>query len=205
MLPLSIFIAGASFALAASSPSTATSSCCGSVPTRQHQQQIMEQYLDLWAGNYSLEHAILSPDVHLYQDRFPTGNRTRVVAPTSSREFVDFVKSSREGWKEYAFGLMNSAFDGYNVVIRWKLNANVGTKFKFPRSVTRFLFSSFSFFPLPALFCLSSPFPCSPCICVSLQFSSALLFFPAPITLTINKKVKNKRKCTLTISNLKLC
>ncbi|KAK5991933.1 hypothetical protein PT974_05323 [Cladobotryum mycophilum] len=98
------------------------------IVTAMH-QQIVNNYLGMWNGNYSLLPETLHPQVHLYQDRIPTDQGTILLPIQTSEDFRGFIQRAREGWNEYRFELLNYAADQHNIVLRWKLNAVMGPDF----------------------------------------------------------------------------
>ncbi|KAL7952227.1 hypothetical protein V8C34DRAFT_324100 [Trichoderma compactum] len=72
------------------------------------------------------ENITFTPNVDLYQDRLPGSNGSIELPIGTSSEFINFVKMAHTGWNHYQIVVRHVAFDEYNVVIRWALNATVG-------------------------------------------------------------------------------
>lgn len=118
---LSIVGAMASFAM-----STALCQECDFILCHKSQENAAKNYIDTWNGDFSLENKTFTPNVNLYQDRLPGSNGSIELPIGTSGEFINFMKMAHTGWNHYQFVVHNIAFDKYNVVIRWALNATVG-------------------------------------------------------------------------------
>ncbi|KID63663.1 uncharacterized protein G6M90_00g064090 [Metarhizium brunneum] len=127
MIASTIFWAAGAIASLASA-----SSCPGGnfKPNAESQTIVAASYVDIWNGDFSLENRTFAPDVVLYQDRLPGPGGSEDLPVGSSAEFIEFMRLARFGWNHYKFDIRNLAFDGYNVVIRWALNATVGPRDK---------------------------------------------------------------------------
>lgn len=79
-----------------------------------------------WNGDFNLENVTFMPNVNFYQDRVPRANGTAIYPIGSSAELINWMKTAHTGWNQYQFVVDNVAFDKYNIVIRWSLNATVG-------------------------------------------------------------------------------
>lgn len=120
---------GLNFLLAAIIATFATSASAAlpcDVVSPQVLYQAAKNYIDTWNGDFSLENKTFTPDVASYQDRLPSPNGTIAISITNSTQFIRFMKRAREGWNQYQIDVRNTAGDGYNVVIRWALNAITG-------------------------------------------------------------------------------
>lgn len=100
--------------------------------TKEQQEQIRDNYLALWGGDYTLSDKVLSSGVTLNIDRHPTANGSVPVIVNNSKEFMDFLKWSRTGWEKFAFKVVHWAADGHNIAIRWKLEAVMGEDYSAP-------------------------------------------------------------------------
>ncbi|KAM6476642.1 hypothetical protein HDV62DRAFT_402587 [Trichoderma sp. SZMC 28011] len=107
---------------------TSTTLCqdCDFVLCHKSQENATRNYIDTWNGDFSLENITFTPNVNLYQDRLPGFNGSIELPIGTSGEFIKFMKMAHTGWNHYQFVVHNVAFDKYNVVIRWALNATVG-------------------------------------------------------------------------------
>jgi len=103
--------------------------CRPDIDTPAYYSQVAKNYLNLWGGDYSLLNATLSPEINFSSDRFPTGNGTEELTWRTAAEFRGFVERVREGWQKYGFEVYKSAGSDYNVFIRWRLEAIVGSDF----------------------------------------------------------------------------
>lgn len=110
---------------------TVTCDCKPDVTTTEHYNQIIDNYLSIWSGNYNLTDSTLSPDVTLFGDRFPssTGNGSDSLSVHTSQDFLGFIERSRTGWDEYGFDLYKSASQDLNVAIRWIMYGVIGGNF----------------------------------------------------------------------------
>lgn len=112
----------------------APTKCCNkAVTSHAYHEKIMNNYLNVWAGDLSLVNSTFAPALTLHGDRFPTGAHGSVqLAPmvNSSAAFAAFVQSTRSGFDKYEFAVDRWAGDGLNVVIRWILKGVIGPKFK---------------------------------------------------------------------------
>ena len=90
------------------------------------QEEIVTNWYALWDGDYSYLEKTVTPDVHLYQDRFPTGNGSVSLPIFDSDAMREFVKTSREGWESYSF--IDDFHYGVDnlITLRWTLNATWG-------------------------------------------------------------------------------
>ncbi|KID94393.1 hypothetical protein MAJ_09633, partial [Metarhizium majus ARSEF 297] len=127
MIASTIFWAAGAIASLASA-----SSCPGGdfIPNAVSQTIVAAGYIDMWNGHFNLENRTFAPDVVLYQDRRPGPNGSEELPVGSSAEFIEFMKLARFGWHHYEFVVRALAFEGYNLVIRWALNATVGPRDK---------------------------------------------------------------------------
>lgn len=128
MLP-SYLLSLAALPLALAAPAK----CCNKQATsRAYHETIMNNYLNVWAGDLSLVNSTFAPALTLHGDRFPTGAHGSVqLAPlvNSSAAFAAFVQSTRSGFNKYEFAVDRWAGDGLNVVIRWILHGVIGHNF----------------------------------------------------------------------------
>ncbi|KAK2596248.1 hypothetical protein QQS21_006340 [Conoideocrella luteorostrata] len=116
-------------------PSEAVASkCCpGVFKTHEHHARILQNYVDIWAGNLSLIDSTLAPALSLQIDRFPTGSHGSVpLAPTinSSAAFSSFVQSTRSNFDKYGFTVQKWAGEDRHISLRWTMEAVLGDKFK---------------------------------------------------------------------------
>ena len=91
--------------------------------TPQSHSEIVKNWYNLWAGDYSLLDQTVTPDVQIYQDRFPTGNGSIKFPIFNSSAVLDFVKTSRSSFETYSF-IDDFHFGSENTLaLRWTLNA----------------------------------------------------------------------------------
>ncbi|RSL60133.1 hypothetical protein CEP53_005539 [Fusarium sp. AF-6] len=92
----------------------------------EHSQHIIKNFFDIWHGDYSLADEIFDPNVVLVSDRMPTGKGSEPLRIEGKDSMMAFVKQCREGWKEYAFELLQSISEKNKISIRWKMNGVTG-------------------------------------------------------------------------------
>jgi len=103
--------------------------CRPHINTPAYYARMVQNYVGLWAGDYSLLNATLSPVINFSSDRFPTANGTADLTFHTAAEFRGFVERARTGWSRYGFEVYKSAAADYNIFIRWRLEAIVGPNF----------------------------------------------------------------------------
>ncbi|KAK3699776.1 hypothetical protein LTR37_016285 [Vermiconidia calcicola] len=85
--------------------------------------EVIANWYNLWAGDFSLLDKTVMPDIQLWQDRFPTGNGSAALPIGNSEQFLGFVKSSRVGFEVYKF-IDDFHFGvGNMIALRWTLDA----------------------------------------------------------------------------------
>ena len=95
--------------------------CKGISPASR--DSVVSNWLNLWAGNYTYLNKTVTPDVQLYQDRFPTGTNSISMPIDNSSALLSFVKESRMTFETYGF-IDDFHFSDDNLVaLRWTLNA----------------------------------------------------------------------------------
>ncbi|KAL2675359.1 hypothetical protein Neosp_011543 [[Neocosmospora] mangrovei] len=102
------------------------SSCCTEMLGQEHSKQIIENFLGVWHGDYSLTNKTFDPNVILVSDRMPTGKGSEPLRIEGKNAMVTFVKRCREGWKEYTFELLQFISDQNKISIQWKMNGITG-------------------------------------------------------------------------------
>ncbi|KAJ5692001.1 hypothetical protein N7462_001424 [Penicillium macrosclerotiorum] len=114
-------------------PSTLASqcSCRDDITTKVYHQHILNNYLAVWGGKFSLINTTFHPDMVVFSDRFPssTGNGSTLTRVTNRDEFTAFVKKSRNGWKEYSFTPIQFVANDDAMAVRWKMNGILGANF----------------------------------------------------------------------------
>ena len=83
----------------------------------------VKNWLHLWAGDYSLVNETVTPDVRVYQDRFPLGHGSAPLPINNAEQFLNFVKSSRAPYTEYKFKDDLHFGEANFVALRWTLDA----------------------------------------------------------------------------------
>ena len=95
--------------------------CTGISPSSR--DSIVSNWLHLWAGNYTYLSKTVTPDVQVYQDRFPTGTNSISMPINNSSTLLSFVKQSRMTFETYGF-IDDFHFGDDNLIaLRWTLNA----------------------------------------------------------------------------------
>ncbi|KAM5349255.1 hypothetical protein ACJ41O_005762 [Fusarium nematophilum] len=127
----------------------ATDANCCFTPSQAHSRQISDNYLALGNGDYSLLDATFMPDLEVLSGRFPSppgygdGSIQREIH--TSKEFLEFIKLSREGWDNYRFEVDRWAANDYEIAIRWRINAVMGANFTtFPTTLKQGDFSTWN-------------------------------------------------------------
>ena len=95
--------------------------CKGISPASR--DSVVSNWLNLWAGNYTYLSKTVTPDVQVYQDRFPTGTNSISMPINNSSALLSFVKQSRMTFETYGF-IDDFHFGDDNLIaLRWTLNA----------------------------------------------------------------------------------
>ena len=85
--------------------------------------EVVSNFYTLWGGNYDYLNKTFTPDVQLWQDRFPTGNGSAPLPVHDTKQMLDFVKASRADFEQYSFIDVFHFGVGNMVTMRWTLNA----------------------------------------------------------------------------------
>ncbi|KAM6532183.1 hypothetical protein FSOLCH5_001612 [Fusarium solani] len=94
--------------------------------SQEHSKHIIENFLGVWHGDYSLADKTFDPNVVLVSDRMPTGKGSEPLKIEGKDGMVAYVKRCREGWKEYTFELLQFISDENKISIQWKMNGTTG-------------------------------------------------------------------------------
>lgn len=97
----------------------------------QYHQQILDNFLNVWGGDYSLLNKTFAPDVIVYADRFPspTGEGSAVSDIQGSQAYLEFIQRARNGWTEYKFEVFRWTSRDFDVAVRWKMEGIMGENF----------------------------------------------------------------------------
>lgn len=114
----------ASYSLAQpTSKSIRSGDCLWTGTGKLSQEEIVQHWYTLWAGDYSYLNKTVTPNVQLYQDRFPTGNGSASLPVFDSSAMLSFVKTARTGFETYSF-IDDFHYGVENLItLRWTLNA----------------------------------------------------------------------------------
>lgn len=106
-------------------------SCCPNVATKDFHKQVLDNYIGLWGGDYSVASKLLDPAVVVYSDRLPssTGVGSTQGNITSRDQYVAFVERSRNGWQEYNFEVLRWTSSDDNLALRWRMHGIIGDNF----------------------------------------------------------------------------
>ena len=104
-------------------PSRHGQDCSQSGISAQWRDTIVDNWLQLWAGDYTYLNKTVSPNVLVYQDLFPTANGSVPLIINNSTAMLRFVKQSRTYFSKYGF-IDDMHFGEDNLIaLRWTLNA----------------------------------------------------------------------------------
>ena len=97
--------------------------CSHSGISAQWRDTIVDNWLQLWAGDYTYLNKTVSPNILVYQDLFPTTNGSVPLIINNSTAMLGFVKQSRAYFSKYGF-IDDMHFGEDNLIaLRWTLNA----------------------------------------------------------------------------------
>lgn len=99
----------------------AQSPSCGCTPNISYTDStyhgyILDRYVALWGGNYSLLDTVVSPDVGYYQDQLPVYGHVPIY---NSSQLLGFIEASRDGWSSFGFVGQYWISEGYKIAFRY--------------------------------------------------------------------------------------
>ncbi|KAK5993812.1 hypothetical protein PT974_07249 [Cladobotryum mycophilum] len=126
---VSTVVTGLALLASSSAAPTTTENCKTGEPDRAYKEAIAVNYINSWNGDFDLGPQVFAPDVHLYQDRYPTKDGVVEIPVNSQEEFTDFQRRAHDSWNSYMFERVRVSIDGLNVVIRYKQRGIMGPNF----------------------------------------------------------------------------
>ena len=96
---------------------------------REFKEQLMNNYLAVWAGHLELADKVWQPDIVLHTDRHPTGTETFPIIIQNRTAMVDFVRFGRNGWDDFHFEMLDWFESEYYMAIRWVFKGTIGANF----------------------------------------------------------------------------
>lgn len=84
---------------------------------------ILNRYISMWEGNFSLLDTVVSPNVGYYQDEFPVRGKVPIY---NSAELLGFMKLSHVAWDSFSFGWQYWISQGYKIAFRYTFEGIIG-------------------------------------------------------------------------------
>lgn len=109
----------------------APASCCAKEfkITPAHRETMMNNYMNIWNGDFSLLNSTLTDKIHFEMDRHPVATGSEPTLATTSGEFLGLVMWSHQGWQSVNFEPVVWIGDGDIIALRWEYTAYMGANF----------------------------------------------------------------------------